>query len=189
MENYDYNNELYHYGVRGMKWGVRRARGHAGPGRYLTRKRQLEGDKKDLNYLEKGGHLSVGLTKKRQEKFDKRDKAAIEKRIAKNEQEVSKGRDKRYSNGQIKRDMNKTFNDTYKDLHEQYKKRNPATAADRAYAQAKKINAKHLVDTYGKERMDQYYKTERQKTIAAGTFLVGSMAAMSVVALVADKKR
>ena len=95
---------------------------------------------------------------------------------------------KRYTNGQIKRDMNKTFDRTYKDLHEQYKKYNPATAADRAYAQAKKINAKHLVDTYGKERMDQYYKTEHRKTVAAGTFLVGSMAAMSVVALVADKK-
>lgn len=185
-----YNEEyLMHYGVKGMKWGVRKLRGHAGPGRYLTRKRQLDGDKKDLRYIENGGHLSVGLTKKRQENFDKRDKASIEKRIAKNEEKRMENKQVRYSNGQIKRDMNKTFNDTYKDLHEQYKKRNPATAADRAYAQAKKINAKHLVDTYGKERMDQYYKTEHQKTVAAGTFLVGSMAAMSVVALVADKKR
>lgn len=100
---------------------------------------------------------------------------------------TSAGR-KRYTNSQIKRDMNKTFDRTYKDLHEQYKKYNPATAADRAYAQAKKINAKHLVDTYGKDRMDQYYETERKKTLAAGMFLVGTMAGMSVVALVADKK-
>lgn len=88
MYNYNYNysdDYLMHYGVKGMKWGVRKVRGHAGPGRYITRKRQLAGDKRDLKTLEKGGHLSVGLTKKRQATLDARDKAALEKRIAKNE--------------------------------------------------------------------------------------------------------
>ena len=88
--------ELMHYGVPGMKWGKRKTqtssnytarvvRGHAGPGKYLTSKRQLAGDKRDLETLNKGGHLSVGLTKKRQEAYDKRDRAAIEKRIKKTE--------------------------------------------------------------------------------------------------------
>lgn len=80
-----YNNELYHFGVKGMKWGHRKARGHAGPGKYATKKRQQAGDKRDLDALNKGQHLSVGFTKKRQAKFDARDKAAIEKRMAKNE--------------------------------------------------------------------------------------------------------
>lgn len=80
-----YDDELMHYGVKGMKWGVRRARGHSGPGNYMTRKRQLEGDKRDLKTLNKGGHLSVGITKKRQAAFDARDRKALEKRIAKNE--------------------------------------------------------------------------------------------------------
>ena len=85
------NNELDHFGVKGMRWGHRKVRGHAGPGKYATRKRQLAGDKRDLDYLNKGGHLSVGLTKKRQAAYDKRDKAVLEKRIAKNEQKNNKG--------------------------------------------------------------------------------------------------
>ena len=91
-----YNNDyLQHYGVKGMKWGKRMARGHAGPGIYLTRKRQLAGDKRDLERLNKGEHLSVGLTKKRQAAYDARDKAALEKRIAKNEAHFKAKADKK----------------------------------------------------------------------------------------------
>lgn len=86
-----YNDELKHFGVKGMKWGHRKIRNHAGPGKYATRKRQQAGDKRDLEALNKGQHLSVGLTKKRQAKFDARDKAAIEKRMAKNEAEALRG--------------------------------------------------------------------------------------------------
>lgn len=66
-------------------YAKRTARGHAGPGVYATRKRQLAGDKRDLEALKNGQHLSVGLTKKRQAAYDARDKAILEKRIAKNE--------------------------------------------------------------------------------------------------------
>lgn len=87
------NNELYHYGVKGMRWGHRMARGHAGPGRYVTKKRQLAGDKRDLETLNNGGHLSKGFTKKRQAAFDRRDKAALEKRIVKNEKDLSQNKE------------------------------------------------------------------------------------------------
>ena len=86
----DQYNDLNHSGVLGMKWGKRTARGHAGPGKYATKKRQLAGDKKDLKDLKNGKHLSVGLTKERQEKFDARDKAFLEKRIAKNSESIAK---------------------------------------------------------------------------------------------------
>ena len=97
------NNNFYlaHYGVKGMKWGVRKdikkrvLRGHAGPGGYLTKKRQLAGDKKDLEGLKNGQHLSVGFTKKRQAAYDARDKAALEKRIAKNEKALAKDENKK----------------------------------------------------------------------------------------------
>lgn len=55
----------------------------------LVRKRQLAGDKRDLDYLNKGGHLSVGVTKKRQAALDARDKKLIEARIAKNEAKLN----------------------------------------------------------------------------------------------------
>ena len=87
---------LQHHGVKGMKWGVRKVRGHAGPGVYVNKRRQLPGDKRDLNTLNKGGHLSVGLTKKRQEAFDNRDKTALEKRIVKNEQKDREKASKKY---------------------------------------------------------------------------------------------
>jgi hypothetical protein len=94
---------------------------------------------------------------------------------------------KRYSNREITKEKNQFYDKTYKELYNKYEKTNRPVAADRAHAQAKKLNAKHLVDTYGKERMDKYYESERKKLIAAGNFLVGSMAALSVVALVGNK--
>lgn len=181
------NGELYHYGVKGMKWGVRRAK------KWATSKHQPSSTKSSVlaGMYAATGNKRVG---KALDKSNDRDaeKWAQAKEIYKNYQKKEKAKkaagEKRYSNRQIKRDMNETYNTTYKDLHEKYKKTTPATAADRAHVQAKKINTKHLIDTYGKERMDQYYKAEQKKLIGAGALLVGSMASMSVVALVANKK-
>lgn len=41
-----YNNELYHYGVKGMKWGVRRARYKAAKKEYKAAKKEYESAKK-----------------------------------------------------------------------------------------------------------------------------------------------
>lgn len=74
-------NELTHYGVLGMKWGVRR-----GPRTVMFgKKRQLEKDKKNLERLNSGQPLSFGITKKRQAAYNERDKKYLEERIAKNE--------------------------------------------------------------------------------------------------------
>lgn len=111
MENF----ELTHAGIKGMKWGVRRyrnkdgsltpagkkrygaatrtVRGHGGPGIYVgSPERRLAGAKKDLDVLDKGGHLSVGMTKKRQAAYDKRDRAALEKKVSKLEDKIEKSK-------------------------------------------------------------------------------------------------
>ena len=83
--------ELQHYGVKGMKWGVRRVRNHAGPGiRVGSDKRKLAGAKQDLARLDKGEHLSIGATKKRQAQYDTRDRKALNKTIAKLEAKIAK---------------------------------------------------------------------------------------------------
>lgn len=82
------NDYLAHYGILGMKWGIRRTPAQLGR-TMITRKRQLAADKSDLERLNSGKHLSVGFTKKRQEAYDKRDKAALERRIKANEQKIT----------------------------------------------------------------------------------------------------
>ena len=107
----NYEQELYHYGVKGMKWGVRKKRavvdglvrravvGAGVPNSYGGgTKRQLSRAKKDLDILDNGGHLSIGITKKRQAAFDARDRAKLEKKISSLEaKEKTKAEKKAYN--------------------------------------------------------------------------------------------
>ena len=82
------NDYLKHYGVLGMKWGIRRTPAQLGR-TMITSKRQLTADKVKLDRLNSGKHTSVGFTKKRQAAYNKRDKDILEKRIKSNEQKLA----------------------------------------------------------------------------------------------------
>lgn len=65
-----YNNELYHYGVRGMKWGVRRARKAAAKEGVSSRSRLSTGKNYDAVYNEVSKEKEA-LNKKFKPQYDK----------------------------------------------------------------------------------------------------------------------
>lgn len=153
------NNELYHWGIKGMKWGVRRAKGYTAPGRYITRKRQLAADKRDLDALNRGEHLSIGITKKRQDAFDRRDRAKLENRIAKNEQVLAEK--------QARKDAKKPkMSDDAKEAYALKKKK----ISEMSNAELRKLNERR--------NLERNYKQLNPSTISKGIAIAGGAAAV-----------
>ena len=126
MWQYEYNNELYHYGVKGMKWGVRRTRNEAlssARSNYKAAKKNykrsnIEYSKSfDRAYNYSGRHLiSQYVNKKHKAESDRRWADAV------NKAEASKQAKKDYKQAkkeykQVKAERKKAINETYKDIN------------------------------------------------------------------------
>lgn len=88
MYNYEYSNELYHYGVKGMKWGVIRSSKELRSDRRTARKmkRHLAADKKNLRIKGK-------MHDKDMENYDEADKN-YRKQLSKPSLSASKKRER-----------------------------------------------------------------------------------------------
>lgn len=82
----EYNNELYHYGVMGMKWGVRK-------------KQQYKDDKNVRRQLESTAHDSGVWTKKYNKLYDRKNKALVKK----SQRDMDKAGELSYKTQKLKR--------------------------------------------------------------------------------------
>lgn len=172
-----YGDELYHHGVKGMKWGVRRYQNTDGTYTSAGKKRYTDSDGKESLRARAGKFIKRRKENlknyrnykrveyeahKKYELDDKREQAQRENDVNATIRSMTWGDDERYY-----RDFNPIGDERVKDYN-------------RAIAQAKKYTEEKFKSEYGDEKLEQAKKTEDFLAgVTAATIIIGGLGAMA----------
>lgn len=184
MWQYEYNNELYHYGVKGMKWGHRRARMQEARSAYRSAKnRAFSKYEKDIHGIEKGYKRGQMLSKK-----DQAREAAVEKRYS---SDVARAKSNyKQAKQQIRSDFKTAKTERKQALKETYKEINKKTSVGEKLLwnnATRKLAAKYVVDK--NMSMDDARKKANGVAKRNTAIFLGAYGAMTVADMYMRNKR
>lgn len=169
----EYNDYLYHHGIKGMKWGVRRYQNKDGA---LTPAGKRRVSNKEIREYEKSvrKEIEAGSSKERMAIRAEREKADKEY------QEYAK------KHGLLEEDQDPTaYWDDYEKRFDVYDKALSIhdKVNDREYeldmTQSKRVTDR-MIERFGQERMDKFERSERTKALVAVGMIAIPLAAMSL---------
>lgn len=140
-------NELYHHGIKGQRWGIRRYQNEDGSLTSLGRKREQSGQ----NGTDNSGHMSARDAKK----WYKKNRSEVVSKQSEFEDEF----DETESGKKMKRNYEKQINRMYSDndWDDNPQKQKEFNAAEESYLRKQaEYAAKKLIETYGNEKVSIY---------------------------------
>ena len=176
--NYNYSNELYHYGVKGMKWGVRRYQNADGSLNAAGRARQTYKDsKKELKTarkeLRKSGGFGMNAIRKYESAEKKYNDASMKTLDAKAQYKAAKSKN-----------AEKAEFKTY--VNEMKKGGLPGSGYDRANGGRSKLVYDNLAAKKGEAYADKVAKKVQNQLVTSVAVAAVAAVGSSVVSVLLD---